>query len=192
MKSVLDKLRNQKGFTPIKSGFTLIELLVVIAILGILAAVLLVGVNPLEQIRRGRDASRKNVVAQLGHAVESYVTGQATGGSATSYFADDTNWMATLTTQKEVKSIATLPEVPPTGAGGDCPAASMQTGTNVCYSSLDASTAVIWTFLESDQAATNCPAGSLAAAVWVSGQGKAGIGCMDNTTSVPGGAIVLY
>ncbi|MBI2031792.1 MAG: prepilin-type N-terminal cleavage/methylation domain-containing protein, partial [Candidatus Levybacteria bacterium] len=44
MKSVRDYLRNQKGFT-------LIELLVVIAILGILAAVLLVGVNPLEQIR---------------------------------------------------------------------------------------------------------------------------------------------
>jgi len=45
-------------------GFTLIELLVVIAIIGILAAAVLVGINPAEQAKRGRD------VAKIGKAKE--------------------------------------------------------------------------------------------------------------------------
>ena len=39
-------------------GFTLVELLVVIAILGILAGVLLVGINPLEQVNKAKDSGK--------------------------------------------------------------------------------------------------------------------------------------
>lgn len=56
----------------IKRGFTLIELLIVIAILGVLAVVVLVAINPVQQLARTRDAGRISTVQQLGHAVEAY------------------------------------------------------------------------------------------------------------------------
>src|SRR4030065_277237 len=123
MKSVLSKFKSQKAFT-------LIELLVVIAILGILAAVLLVGVNPLEQLARGRDTSRKSVVAQLGHAMESYVTNTASGtGGALAYPVWGTTWQTSLQTSNEVKAVATITQ--PTSGGCNT---NLQSG--LCYSTL--------------------------------------------------------
>jgi len=58
--------------TAYKKGFTLIELLIVIAILGVLAVVVLVAINPAQQLARTRDAGRISSVAQLGHALEAY------------------------------------------------------------------------------------------------------------------------
>lgn len=51
-------------------GFTLIELLLVIALLGLLAIILLGNFN--QTLMRGRDAQRKNDMAQLQRALESY------------------------------------------------------------------------------------------------------------------------
>lgn len=183
MKLVLSKLLKNKS----AKGFTLIELLVVIAILGILAAVVLVGVNPLEQLKRGRDSSRKTVIAQLGHAMESYATAQATTVGAASYPSNSASWMSTLLSASEIKSLATLPTA---GTGANCISNSMQTGTNVCYASLNSTTAVIWTFTEADASKNLCPTSpnTLAAAAWISGQGKAGIDCLSTTASVPAAA----
>jgi len=47
-----------------KSGFTLIELLVVIAIIGLLAVTSVVYLTP--ALKKGRDAKRKNDLAQIG------------------------------------------------------------------------------------------------------------------------------
>jgi prepilin-type N-terminal cleavage/methylation domain-containing protein len=58
--------------TAIKKGFTLIELLIVIAILGVLAVVVLVAINPVQQLARTRDAGRISTVQQLGHSIEAY------------------------------------------------------------------------------------------------------------------------
>jgi len=58
-----------------RKGFTLIELLIVIAILGVLAAVVLIVINPVQQMARARDGGRINTVAQLGRAVQAYYTG---------------------------------------------------------------------------------------------------------------------
>ena len=55
-------------------GFTLIELLVVIAVLGILAAVVLVAIDPRERINEANDAGAKNDVSQVATALESYYT----------------------------------------------------------------------------------------------------------------------
>ena len=60
---------NRKNYL---KGFTLIELLIVIAILGVLAVVVLVAINPVQQLARTRDAGRKSSVAQIGHAVAAY------------------------------------------------------------------------------------------------------------------------
>lgn len=55
-----------------KKGFTLIELLVVIGILGILAAGLLAAVDPLEQLKKGRDQQRRNIAVELHNAMTRY------------------------------------------------------------------------------------------------------------------------
>lgn len=55
-----------------KLGFTMIELLVVIAVIGILAVALLSTLNPLEQIRKGRDTRTRTDMAQLLGGIERY------------------------------------------------------------------------------------------------------------------------
>ena len=53
-----------------KSGFTLIELLIIIIILGFLAA--LISGNIVNSLQKGRDARRKNDLAQIQRALEMY------------------------------------------------------------------------------------------------------------------------
>lgn len=55
-----------------KLGFTMIELLVVIAVIGILAVALLSSLNPLEQIRKGRDTRTRADMSQLIGGIERY------------------------------------------------------------------------------------------------------------------------
>lgn len=55
-------MKNIKNF-----GFTLIELLIVMAILGVLAVVVLVAINPVQQLARTRDAEEN---PQLPNSVE--------------------------------------------------------------------------------------------------------------------------
>jgi len=57
---------------PRKSGFTLIELLIVIAILGILAAAVLVAINPGKRTAQARDAIRKQDVNAIANALIGY------------------------------------------------------------------------------------------------------------------------
>ena|SRR3989344_7112496 len=61
--------------TALKKGFTLIELLIVMAILGVLAVVVLVAINPAEQMRRARDSGRISGAQQIGRAIQAYYTG---------------------------------------------------------------------------------------------------------------------
>jgi prepilin-type N-terminal cleavage/methylation domain-containing protein len=55
-----------------KKGFTLIELLLVIAILGILAAIVIVAVNPTKQLGDAKDAQRKQDVKTILDSVYQY------------------------------------------------------------------------------------------------------------------------
>lgn len=83
--------------TAIKKGFTLIELLIVMAILGVLAVVVLVAINPAEQLARARDSGRISAANQLGRALAAYYTGQS------SYPAVGT-WSADLTASQDISS----------------------------------------------------------------------------------------
>jgi prepilin-type N-terminal cleavage/methylation domain-containing protein len=56
-----------------KRGFTLIELLIVIGILGILAAIILVAVDPAKRLKDSRDARRSSEVNSILNAVLNYV-----------------------------------------------------------------------------------------------------------------------
>ena len=53
-------------------GFTLIELLIVVALIGVLAVALLSVINPLEQLKKARDAGKKSDSAELLNAYERY------------------------------------------------------------------------------------------------------------------------
>lgn len=65
------KLRNK--FVPAwQKGFTLIELLVVIGIIGILAAVVLVAINPARQFASARDTERRSHLYSITSAAYQY------------------------------------------------------------------------------------------------------------------------
>lgn len=55
-----------------RRGFTLIELLIVIGIIGILAAVVLVAVNPARQFANARDTQRRSDLYGITNAVYQY------------------------------------------------------------------------------------------------------------------------
>lgn len=55
-------------------GFTLIELLIVIAILGILAAGILVAIDPVDKISAANDSKVQNDTSGAGRASEAYAT----------------------------------------------------------------------------------------------------------------------
>ncbi len=65
-------------------GFTLIELLVVIAILGILAAAVLVAINPGKRTRQAQDSKRKNDIGALATEIQGYYTTPGAGCYPTS------------------------------------------------------------------------------------------------------------
>ncbi|MDP2651373.1 MAG: prepilin-type N-terminal cleavage/methylation domain-containing protein, partial [bacterium] len=52
------------------ASFTLIELLIVIGILGVLAAAVVVVLNPIELLKQGRDGRRVSEIQSLSHAVK--------------------------------------------------------------------------------------------------------------------------
>jgi type IV pilus assembly protein PilA len=60
-----------------KKGFTLIEVLLVIAMLAILAAVVIVAINPGKQFGEAQDAQRRNDVRSIMDAVQQYALDNA-------------------------------------------------------------------------------------------------------------------
>jgi prepilin-type N-terminal cleavage/methylation domain-containing protein len=56
-----------------KKGFTLIELLIVIGIIAILAAAIIIAINPGQQFKQARNATRWSHMNSLANAVYSYV-----------------------------------------------------------------------------------------------------------------------
>lgn len=154
-------------------GFTLIELLIVIAILGVLAVVVLVAINPVQQLARTRDAGRISSVAQIGHAVEAYYT---------SHNGDYPALLADLETTGELTQIPAEVDNTLTTA--------CSTGDDVtqgwCYDGDNVNGAfALWTALESDTNlnvdSTAC-GGAAAYATYLSVAGRTCIIC-DNEPS---------
>jgi len=154
----------------LSKGFTLIELLIVIAVLGVLAAVILVAIDPVEQLSRGRDAGRKSSVVQLGRSLQAYYTNN-------SAYPAIVGWNATIVASGDIKSFPTqqTAPTPPTVCTG---------GTmvnNFCYK-LDtvAPNIVVYTRVESKSEKNKGTCAGVGANTWVvyaSFDGRAGIIC---------------
>jgi len=74
-----------KLFNKSSKGFTLIELLIVIAILGVLAAALLVALNPAQKIAAANNSRVKQDVTNIGNAANLFATETALRGCIGSY-----------------------------------------------------------------------------------------------------------
>jgi|SRR4051812_9780919 prepilin-type N-terminal cleavage/methylation domain-containing protein len=158
-----------------QKGFTLIELLIVIGILGILAAAILVALNPLEQFARGRDSGRVTTVNQLGHSVQTFFTSQNSV-----YPTQGVAWLTALQTSAELKSLPSNPTA--SGYTQGCYTANVaQNG--ICYQT-NATDAIVYMRSEAQGnfVKAGCTAGQISWVVWSSAEGKAGLTCTAAST----------
>lgn len=106
-----------------RKGFTLIELLVVIGIIGILAAVVLVAVNPGRQFASARDTQRRADLNSITTAIYSYAT-ENNGNLPTVITTTPTHigtggGLVDLSTDLVPTYIADIPMDPATGTAAD-------------------------------------------------------------------------
>ena len=116
MNTLLRKLAHAKGFT-------LIELLVVIGIIGILAAVVLVAVNPGRQFSSARDAQRRSDLYSTTNAVYQYAA-ENNGNLPTVITTTPTHigtggGLVNLSTTLVPTYIASMPKDPTNGTDAD-------------------------------------------------------------------------
>jgi prepilin-type N-terminal cleavage/methylation domain-containing protein len=65
-----------------RKGFTLVELLIVIAIMGVLAAAIMVAINPSAKINAAKDSNLKSDISSISNAMQAYYTNAGTVGTA--------------------------------------------------------------------------------------------------------------
>jgi prepilin-type N-terminal cleavage/methylation domain-containing protein len=153
-------------------GFTLIELLIVIAILGVLATVVIVAVNPLEQLARTRDAGRISAVTQIGHNLQAYATGH-----------DGTLPDESATWLTDIQTAGVISSLPPVIAYGDTTITQCTTNAEnqYCYSSDGDSppvAVIVYTRLESTSNNSLCATpGDFAWEVFDTVNGRGGLVC---------------
>lgn len=100
-------------------GFTLVELLVVIAVIGIMAAAVLIAINPVAKINQAKDGNVKSDVSQLANALTAYYVGS--GGAS----------YPTVLTGLIPSELKTLP--PQQTGNHGCITASGSDDTSYCY-----------------------------------------------------------
>lgn len=165
-----------------KKGFTLIELLIVIAILGTLAVVVLLALNPVQQLARTRDAGRQSTITQLGHAMEAFATVRGgvypDAGGAGDCDVGETAGEAWITNCLQGGEIQAVPSNPTysASAGVDCAAAASDED-DLCYNSAGGTSAVIYTAAEADSNLDLCPDTQQAYFVYASLAGRGGVWC---------------
>ncbi len=154
-----------------KKGFTLIELLIVMAILGVLAVVILIAINPAQQLARTRDTGRKSAVSQLGRAVTAYFTSRGT------FFPESGTWITTLVNSGE---LSVVPSSINYGAGVTSCATNAQ--NNFCYREGGGTAAVVYARLESNVETSKCGGtGTNAFFVWSTADARGGTVCLTGT-----------
>jgi len=72
MKKYFSKFSTLHSQLSTPRGFTLVEILIVLAVIAVVGTLFILGVNPLEQLRKSNDAARKSDLSQLQKALELY------------------------------------------------------------------------------------------------------------------------
>lgn len=178
----------------LKKGFTLIELLIVIAIIGTLAVVVLLALNPIQQLARTRDAGRISTVTQLGHAIEAFATVHdgvypdpgsvppAPGGCPA------TGAVGTWVSDCLVDSgeISSAPGGINYSVTGRDPCAAVEIENSVCYvANADFDDAIVYMSAEADTNISRCAAGSGVWFVYDVSESRGGILCTADWSVEP-------
>ena len=161
----------------IKKGFTLIELLIVMAILGVLAVVVLVAINPAEQLARTRDTGRVSAVTQMGHAVQAYYT------SHNAVYPPAASWSVDLTNSGEVSIIPASITYPACGAACTVCTGNIING-NWCYLT-SATDTIVFAKLESRNYNSKCGTTNDAFVLYSTGDGRGGTVCTGASGTSP-------
>lgn len=174
MKKLIDAIKKMLGMSDKPSsdsssqGFTLIELLVVIAVIGVLAAAVLIAIDPIQQLARGRDSGRKTSVSQLGNAMTAYYTARSTLPTVAQWQTAGAN--QALVQAGEIKVFPAQPG----GTAINCANGNLN---NFCYRFVGADF-VIYTGMESKAEWARCtPNTNSAWYAYSSTVGRAGIVC---------------
>ncbi len=129
-----------------KKAFTLIELLIVIGVLGVLAAIILVAVDPAKRLRQARNARRSSEVNAILNAILNY-SADAKGSLPAA--------IASATAVDQTLVIGTAGTSP---SSTDCPNALTGAGTSTAYANLQGDTVLVDTYISEipvDPRATN-------------------------------------
>ena len=168
----------------LKKGFTLVELLIVIAILGTLAVVVLIALNPVQQLARTRDAGRQSTVTQLGHAMEAWATVHggvypSTSGTAPLNCANG-GWIQNcLVLGGEIQTVPSAVAYS-SGTGGNCTTSGTGNVQNgFCYE-VAGGNALIFAQAEALSNRNRCTGANIAYFVYSSADGRGGIICSGN------------
>lgn len=174
LKKLPAKLSTFNSQFSINKGFTLIELLVVIAVLGVLAAIVLLAVNPGEQLARARDTNRVSAITQIGRSLQSYYTANngvyPTAGAA---------WLSTMTASQDLKTIPTNPNYTGSPVAVPCTDNYVQ---GWCYKTGTVGTlteAIVFARMESQQSDNKCATSATEKAWWIFStvDGRGGVVC---------------
>ena len=162
-----------------QKGFTLIELLIVIAILATLAIVVLLALDPVQQLARTRDSGRSSTVAQLGHAMEAW--GTVRNGTYPTAAQITATWITDLLVDSG--EIKTVPNATAYSISGTA-ACTSNNQNNICLLS-DEDSFVIFATAEAKSNIDQCSSGT-AFFVYSSLGGRGGIMCAaPNANTAP-------
>lgn len=93
---MINRTRTQFRFN---AGFTLIELIIVIGVMAVLTLGLLIAVDPVENLARGRDTNRRRAAIEYLGALQRYLSARTTypwGNGATAFAIGDADTLNTL------------------------------------------------------------------------------------------------